>query len=971
MAKTINPALFIGLGGTGHKVLLQVKTALLRNYGEVPPATKILCFDTDKRELSSSFEEIEYYKKNGDGTKTKVTEKVSFKPSETVGIPITNPLGLINHEYIKSWVSEDVRAQIGPSDTGAKQIRQMGRFAIFENYRKENLVKQIEDRINELKNVTQLRSQDYKIPDGEKPSIHLVFSPAGGTGAGSFIDMVTIIRNIDPQISIWGYMVMPEFYTGFPMTTSVIQNTYASLIEIDHLMGQDAKKDANPNKNKWWSTYPNKPFKVDYSGNGNATSLPPGSEGFFEYLYLFDNINEKGKYIDKVDDVYDRIGRILYLMVSGPGTNIRSNYSNNKDYNYPSSPLTNSKRRNYSSMGISQIILDRDFLKKIKINQITKAIINTYCYSTGELEVDSLNTFIDENSWRENNGQDMVIDKLMSRNQLKYTTDILYPSKFKKGEWSTEVKNNVDSLLTTWNQRVKSTCDKVKDEMLLDFKEKTNTKLFYYLKNQGGINNCKQFVSFMIGSFNGMADEMESEMADHKSRLDKYRKDIPEFIEAIINEENAFNPIGKERKVREATDILIQHSEKMLIEQWQETRKNVAKLFYDINISSLKVILGDLNNLDNLFIEASGEIERQNQKILNSSNTEKDFERSIHHFYKKLLNDNTSDINIATALNSIDFSSGLKFKSVHEIISKVENFAQETDAYNAIDSLTVEKIMAKLDKNDIKNIITYLDVSSAVCMDVDESFLLTTDKSSMEKFGFLCVGNEDDTIFEKGSDAHSLLSTEGGYDQLKPLTTGDHDKITLIKIAGMFPAAAIKRIHNYKNKFKNSSMYHYSDVYFEQNALDLIDGPTDDEGEGLRWFAVGSALGLIYLERGALVIEMENGKKSPLHEGSRNKTNRAEAFKVFNKNKAFISLIENYEKKISDSTDPGKPFLAEKVREFYNSIESVEVLGKQFSNIDRDSEEYHNIFAEKKALNDYAESYLQITLSDLNKSSYN
>ena len=963
MAKTINPALFIGLGGTGHKVLLQVKTALLRNYGEVPSATKLLCFDTDKRELSASFEEIEYQKKNEDGSRTKVKEKISFKPSETVGIPITNPLGLLKQEYIRDWVSENVQAQIGPSDTGAKQIRQMGRFAIFENFGKEKIANQIESRINELKNVKQLKGSDYEII-GE-PAIHLVFSPAGGTGAGSFIDIVTIIRNIDPTISVWGYMVMPEFYTSFPMTTSVIQNSYASLMEIDHLMGQDATKDDNPNKNKWWSNYPKKPYTVDFNGNGNVRTLPGGSTGFFEYLYLFDNINEKGKYIDKVEDVYDRIGRILYLMVSGPGSKIRSSYSNNKDYTYPSSAQTNNKRRNYSSMGISQIVLDRDFLKRIKINQITQTIINTYCYSSDQVEVDSINTFIDENSWREDNGHDMLIDKLVAKNHLKYSTDILYPSKYKKGEWSTEIKNNVEGFLSSWDQKIKTLCESGKEQFNEDFKNKINSKLSFYLKDKGGINKGKQFLSFLIGAFNGMVDEMESESTVHKSKLDKFRKNIPDYLESITNEENAFNPIGKERRVREATEILVQHYEKMLVELWQETRKNTAKLIYNIWINLLKDLLDDLNNMEDLFIEASGEVERANQKILNSSTSEKDFERSIHHFYKDLMNENTSDINITDAFKSIDFSSGLKFKNVREIIEKVEGFARTTEAHKNIDALTVEKIISRLDKSTIKNIISYLDVSSSVCMDVDGSFLYSTEKADMEKFGFLCVGNAEDTIFSKGSEVHSLLSTEGGYgDQLKPITTGDPDKITLFKIAGMFPAAAIRRIQNYKIKFENSSMYHFSDVYFEKNALDLLEGPSDDEGEGLRWFTVGSALGKIKIERGALSLEMENGKKIPLYEGSRNKTNRAEAVKVFSKNKDLIAYIENHERLISEDIEKGKPYLAQKVREFYSKIESVDVLGKQFSNIDKESEEYHNIYAEKQALKDYAESYLKTTIAE-------
>jgi len=371
--KIVTPALFIGLGGTGHKVLLQIKKALLTNYGELPPMTKLLCFDTDRKELLSAKDTIEYDKKNEDGSFTRVIESIQFGTTETIGIPITNPRGLANQEYIREWLSPDVLAQIVPSDTGAKQIRQMGRFAIFENFMRQDIGRQIEDKINDLKNITLLRNDSYSTGDDEaKPCIHLVFSPCGGTGAGTFIDIVTIIRKTDPTIPVYGYMVLPEFYSGFPMTTSVVANAYAALKEIDHLMGQDATKNSDPVKNKFWSNYDKKnPFEVDYSGNGTKYSLPGD---FFTYLYLFDNINEKGRFIKNVDDVYDRIGRILYLMVSGPGTGMQSSYSNNIDFKFPSSQQFNFKRRNYSSMGISQIILDKQFLKNLKKTQISKII---------------------------------------------------------------------------------------------------------------------------------------------------------------------------------------------------------------------------------------------------------------------------------------------------------------------------------------------------------------------------------------------------------------------------------------------------------------------------------------------------------------------------------------------------------------------------------------------------------------------
>ena len=46
MAKTVNPALIIGLGGTGTKSLYETKVSLLKRYGEVPSCIKLICFDT-------------------------------------------------------------------------------------------------------------------------------------------------------------------------------------------------------------------------------------------------------------------------------------------------------------------------------------------------------------------------------------------------------------------------------------------------------------------------------------------------------------------------------------------------------------------------------------------------------------------------------------------------------------------------------------------------------------------------------------------------------------------------------------------------------------------------------------------------------------------------------------------------------------------------------------------------------------
>ena len=229
MAKLVNPALFIGLGGTGHKVLLQLKKSILTNYGEMPPQIDMLCFDTDKGELLSAKQNLTYTNKNGEI----VNESITFDQDEVYEISIKNPAGLLKFPFMKEWLSPLIIPKIKISSSGANQIRQLGRFAIFQND-PDNIIEKINRKINILSDINIERYPEYKSIG--KVAVHLVFSPCGGTGAGTFIDMVMNLRKLNPEMSINAYMVMPEFYTSLGATKDVVKNFYASLIEIDHLM---------------------------------------------------------------------------------------------------------------------------------------------------------------------------------------------------------------------------------------------------------------------------------------------------------------------------------------------------------------------------------------------------------------------------------------------------------------------------------------------------------------------------------------------------------------------------------------------------------------------------------------------------------------------------------------------------------------------------------------------------------------
>ena len=548
----------------------------------------------------------------------------------------------------------------------------------------------------------------------------------------------------------------------------------------------------------------------------------------------------------------------------------------------------------------------------------------------------------------------MIIDRLMTQSQLKYNFESVYPSEF-KNEANIIIETNVKNLLRDIDLKIKTNCNNISSEIFTDFKVKLSEKISLYLKNKGGVNECKQFLSFMIGSFQGMSNEMNDETIKHASNKSSLEKNLLDFIVAMKNEESSFNPIGKKARIQKECENYVGQSEKILLENWQFLRKESAKLFFDKCLEELKQKQKQINSFAELLIEANTQVETKKIHLLNRTPAETDFETYIHTHYKEILNFEKSDIKIEEAFREIDFSKLLDLNKISEIISIIQNFATSTESIKAIDELTAEKILIKLPEDRIKNIISYLDKSSSVCIDIDSSsFLNNSGRTSMQKFGFICVEDEKDTIFNNKGDIYKNLSAAGGYSTLTSYSTNDPNRITIIKVAGMFPGIAIKRMADYKAEFISSMKfggYHYSDTYFEKYAQDLIDGPSDVEGEGAKWFTVASAIGKIFLERAALTFKKDSASKEILlYEGSKNKTDRSEAVKIFIKNKENSAFIEKYFYSIWDND---RPKTIETLVSFFKKIETTEVLGKQFDNIEKDSPEYDNIFMEKSILKDF------------------
>ena len=929
MAFKVSRNLYIGLGGTGSSILIQVKKAIIEKYGEVPPSVEFLVMDTD-----SDVHNVSSKIKN---------KEIFFDKDEVLDIPIKNPHKLKNFDHIKSWLSDKVEPLIVPSDRGAGQIRSLGRFAFFENYHSKGIMDLITNKIESINANTIHNNQTFE-PSGFDTMIHLVFSPCGGTGAGTFIDTVMSIKAAYGSLPVYGWMVMPDFYKDFPFTRDVTKNAYASLRAIDHMQGKDNTEGKN------WSNYDVKdPFKVSYDGQ-NFIDL--GSSEFFSYIYLFDKTMMDNSIIQNIDHVKDRIARTLFLHVTEAGDKLKSLYNNNKDYLYPSSELAAFKRRNYSSMGLAEIILDRDYLKSIRRLKAVNFMIDSMnqsksVHSSGECEL-----FIDENNLREDRGQDDIIDRLYPMNTLKISVQSLLPGDFGK-DCHIELLENCQLQLKNIQTNVLLKTDENLDLIKSSFATNLKEKIEAIYSETGCIVVEKQFLNCLLGSFEGMRSEMIAEGNEHSINIDNQRKILTGYQEAIIEDENGFNPIGRSGRIKQSCNDYVDSYKRLIIEEVEKIRKNKAEDFLNSIVNIIKQKTSENDRLSQLVSDLNVSMHQKLQGLTNRSVEDgKDFEIYIHIYFKDLMDISSKEFSITDAFSQIDLLSLKDSTSMNEIYNSLVTYIDSASVITDIENIKLEELIEKLPANKRKEVITRLDKQSEVCIKIDDvTFSQNTPHPKMENLGMLLVPDADKTIFTKGSDVISNLSNNSGLTldaTLETATSNNPDKITFLKIKGMFPANAIHNIAALKSAHEMSVKnggYHFADKYFEKS-MDLIDGPQNEEL--LEFFAIGSALGMINLDRGSIKFKGKSGRPMTIVPGTRNKNNRAVVFKHFSENKAWINEIkEKYDNVLNEE---GKPKIAELFKTYHDKIFSPEILGKLMDSIDSESDESTHIWAEKDAI---------------------
>lgn len=257
--QNLAPTLLIGLGGTGKDVLLRIRRLFYERVGRDGmgtlgyPIIGYLLLDTDEQKLDDLA---------GESLPPFVGRSIRFTRGENV--PEAIICGITPNEFneyfsggyqtfphIFRWMpSEMSRLTSIALSNGAGQNRLFGRLAFFRHYR--TIRNTIEAKLDQLlKNAADPTHRQRWLPPGMEVDLNrievmIVYSLAGGTGAGMFLDVGMLAREIiskrfqgTPYIT--HYAVLPEAMTsaGGPLISEeqkakVRENAYACLLEMEY-----------------------------------------------------------------------------------------------------------------------------------------------------------------------------------------------------------------------------------------------------------------------------------------------------------------------------------------------------------------------------------------------------------------------------------------------------------------------------------------------------------------------------------------------------------------------------------------------------------------------------------------------------------------------------------------------------------------------------------------------------------------
>jgi len=311
--------LFVGLGGTGGQVLMKLNNLL-----------------DDKQKAKAHMIYIDLDKGDAEKLEAKGMETVVISSSDTVRDVIAR---LGPNDGVSDWIptaENDKEFLSSKTDDGASQYRIKSRLCLA-NF--------LQNRNNKLaKLLTKLCTVGKEVSD-ETLRVMIVSSVAGGTGAGTFIQVALYIReffrkNKHKDVNIMGLFACPDLYVktlgNKPGDRTNLENMYANAYAAIRELNAMNLAVSTGGLEMIAPGY-GKTINIKIHTRSEGKLFDPKDEKFldnannkpFNLLYFVDSANEEGGVLTNINQYYAVMADIVYTRLYSPiEESIRSGESN-------------------------------------------------------------------------------------------------------------------------------------------------------------------------------------------------------------------------------------------------------------------------------------------------------------------------------------------------------------------------------------------------------------------------------------------------------------------------------------------------------------------------------------------------------------------------------------------------------------------------------------------------------------------
>ncbi|MBI3039520.1 hypothetical protein HYY75_10845, partial [bacterium] len=426
----LNPAIIVGLGGTGKKVLMNFKETFMSHptireifkhsddkKPVLPDFINLFCVDTD---LFNSREEEKF-------SGTRLAEEEYHQINIQNANQITGNLDTETYSYLNEWFPVKLKNHIGQISQGAHQFRFTGRFGLFVDMNR--IYQTLKTKISKIMARKNVNQDDLIVPLTDKqgqiktPEFYIIGSICGGSGAGMLLDIAYLLKMAYYQLSggrgkptMVGILANPEAFTQIAIdpninpTGRIEANGYASLAEIFYYMYKEKFPKTKTAKDILKQDRRNK-FMVNFGPVGKShdsnTFGAVSEETAFDQCYLIGTSN-----LDDINTYFSIAAEFIFTKLA---TNLGEKQNSMLDnasqvLGQLSSDLEGKQLKCFSSIGYKSFFYPVDIIIDLYTYKLSMDLTYWLKLSIEKISIDQMvNEFVESNP----NRMDLTPDGLL------------------------------------------------------------------------------------------------------------------------------------------------------------------------------------------------------------------------------------------------------------------------------------------------------------------------------------------------------------------------------------------------------------------------------------------------------------------------------------------------------------------------------------------------------------------------------